>query len=180
MRHEDARRQRVLTIIVITLSVAIPVVVGLLLFSVKPENLAARFDIHLLPKFHATLNSITALILVAAFIAIRKGKVVLHKTLMLSALLCSVLFLASYVTYHSMAEATSFGGAGFVRYVYYFVLISHILLAVVIVPLVGFTLVRALTGRFDKHKRLARWTLPIWLYVAVTGVIVYLMISPYY
>jgi putative membrane protein len=160
--------------------VAIPLVVAVLLFTAKPTDISTRFDVHLLPGFHATLNGITAFILVTAYIAIRKKRIVLHKTLMLTALLCSVLFLVSYVTYHTLAASTTFGGTGGVRYLYYILLLTHIVLAAIVVPLVGFTLVRALTGRFRQHKRLARWTLPVWLYVAITGVIVYLMISPYY
>lgn len=180
MEYADASRQRFLTITVIALSVIIPVVVGMLLFTTKPEQLTAHFDVHVLPRFHALLNSITAVILVTAYIAIRRKRIVLHKTLMLTALFCSVLFLVSYVTYHSLTDSTPYGGSGFIRYMYYFILITHIVLAVVIVPLVGFTLLRALTGRFRQHKRLARWTLPVWLYVAVTGVIVYFMIAPFY
>lgn len=180
MDYSDSRKLRVFTIGVIVLSVLIPAAVGVLLMTAKPEKITTSFDVRVLPKFHAILNSLTAVILVCAFIAIRNKKIVLHKSLMLTALMCSVLFLVSYVTYHALAESVSYGSEGFDRYIYYFILVTHIILAVVIVPLVGFTLLRALTGRFQKHKRLARWTLPVWLYVAITGVIVYLMISPYY
>lgn len=179
MDYGDSRKLRLLTVIVIALSLLIPAVVAVLLLSAK-TTITTSFDVHLLPRFHAILNSLTAVILMSAYIAIRRKKILVHKTLMLTALFCSVLFLVSYVTYHSLAESTSYGSDGFDRYIYYFILITHIVLAAVIVPLVGFTLLRALTGRFQKHKKLARWTLPVWLYVAVTGVIVYLMIRRYY
>jgi putative membrane protein len=180
MDYADSRKLRVFTIAVIGLSVLIPVLVAVLLMTGKTERIAGELDLHMLPKFHAVLNSVTAAILVSAYLAIRRKNIVLHKSLMLTALLCSVLFLMSYVTYHALAESTPYGGGGFGRYAYYFILITHILLAIVIVPLVGFTLLRALTKRFVLHRKLARWTLPVWLYVAITGVIVYLMIRPYY
>lgn len=174
-----AARVKLLTRIIIVVSIAIPAVVGLLLVVAAPE-VAAGIDLKLLPRFHAILNSITALLLITSYVMIRQGKVVAHKTINLFALLCSVLFLVSYLVYHSLSESTSFGGEGTIRYLYYFVLISHIILAVVIVPMVLFTFLHALTGRFERHRKLARWTLPLWLYVAITGVVVYLMISPYY
>ena len=99
---------------------------------------------------------------------------------MTTAIGLSVVFLIMYVAYHMTADSTKFGGEGFVRYVYFFLLISHILLSIAVIPLVLITYVRALAERFDRHKKIARITFPIWLYVAVTGVIVYLMISPYY
>ena len=104
----------------------------------------------------------------------------LHKKLMLSAVGVSVLFLLSYVTYHATSESTVFGGEGAIRVVYLFILLTHIVLAIAIVPLVLVTLSRALSQKFDKHKKIARWTLPLWLYVTITGVIVYFMIAPYY
>lgn len=103
-----------------------------------------------------------------------------HKTVMLSAFILSCLFLVSYVTYHSQASSTHFGGQGMIRMVYFVILITHIILAAGIVPLALFTITRSWRGEFNKHKKIARWTLPIWLYVTITGVVVYLMISPYY
>jgi putative membrane protein len=118
--------------------------------------------------------------LITAFIAIRKRNIKLHRNLMLTALGLSLLFLLSYVTYHSLTESTPYGGEGALRTLYFVILISHILLAIAIVPLVLITFVQALAERFDKHKKIARITLPIWLYVTITGVIVYWMIEPYY
>lgn len=174
-----AAKQKVLTKIIVAVSIAIPVVVAILLFTAAPE-VETSIDLKLLPKFHAILNSLTAICLILGFVFIKQRNIVAHKTVNLFALLFSVLFLVSYVVYHSLAESTSFGGEGVIRYVYYFILITHIILAAVIVPLVLFTFLRALTSQFEKHKKIARWTLPLWLYVAITGVVVYLMISPYY
>jgi putative membrane protein len=129
---------------------------------------------------YAAINGLTALLLVTAVIAIRNGKQRLHERLMKTCIGLSALFLVLYLIYHITSESTSFGGAGPVRYVYFFILITHILLSVGVIPLVLFTFVRALSGDFKRHRSLARVTFPVWLYVAVTGVIVYLMISPYY
>lgn len=172
-------KQSVLTRIIVIVSVLIPIVVALLMFTAAPE-VETAIDLHLLPRFHAILNSLTAICLVLSFVFIKQRKIAAHKTVNVFALLFSVLFLVSYVVYHSLAPSTSYGGEGWIRYVYYFILITHIILAALIVPLVLFTFLRAFTQQFDKHKKIARWTLPLWLYVAVTGVIVYIMISPYY
>lgn len=165
---------------IIVLSVAIPVVVAIL-FGVKLKDFG--YDVKplsFLPPIYATINGITAVLLVSAVWAIKNGKRQLHENLMKTAIGCSVAFLAMYVAYHMTAESTSYGGGGFMRYVYFFILITHILLSIIIIPFVLITYVRALAERFDKHRKLARITYPLWLYVAVTGVIVYLMISPYY
>ncbi len=162
------------------LSVAIPLVVALL-FKVKLKDFG--FDVKplsFLPPIYATINGITAVVLVWAVISIKNGKRKLHENLMKTAIALSVAFLGMYVAYHMTAEATKYGGEGIMKLVYFLILISHIVLSIVVIPLVLVTYVRALSQRFDKHKKLAKITFPIWLYVAVTGVIVYLMISPYY
>ncbi|MCZ6625179.1 MAG: DUF420 domain-containing protein [Deltaproteobacteria bacterium] len=129
-----------------------------------------------LPTVNAALNSASALLLVAGYLFIRNKKVLAHKLCMLSAFTTSTLFLISYLSYHYQVGSVPFKGQGWIRTVYFTVLISHTILAVTIVPLVLVTLTRALKGSFDRHKRIARWTLPIWLYVSVTGVIVYWML----
>ena len=111
---------------------------------------------------------------------IKKGNRKTHERLMKLAILLSISFLLMYIAYHATSDSTKFGGEGMIRYVYYFILISHILLSIIVIPFVLVTYVRALSKRFDKHKKIARITFPIWLYVAVTGVVVYFMISPYY
>ena len=165
---------------IIMVSIVIPVAVALL-FSVRLKDFGINVaPLSFLPPIYATINGITAILLLLAVNAIKKGKRLLHERLMTAAIACSVVFLVMYVAYHMTAEATKFGGEGAIRYVYFFLLISHIILSISIIPLVLFTYVRALSEQFDKHKKLAKITFPLWLYVAVTGVIVYLMIAPYY
>jgi len=165
---------------IVVLSVAIPLVVALL-FGVNLRKLGYDVEpLSFLPPIYATINGVTAVVLVAAVMAIKNGKRSLHENLMKVAIACSVAFLAMYMAYHMTSDSTKFGGEGAIKYIYYFILITHILLSVIIIPFVLVTYVRALAERFDKHKKLAKITFPMWLYVAVTGVIVYLMISPYY
>ncbi|AIG30857.1 DUF420 domain-containing protein [Flavobacterium psychrophilum] len=162
------------------LSIVIPVVVAIL-FKIKLRDLG--FDVKplsFLPPIYATINAITAIVLVWAVIAIKNEKQKLHENLMKTAIGLSVAFLAMYVAYHMTSEATKYGGAGILKVAYFFILITHITLSIITIPLVLVTYVRALAEKFDKHKKIAKITFPIWLYVAVTGVIVYLMISPYY
>ena len=165
---------------IIIVSILIPVAVALL-FSLRLKDFGINVaPLSFLPPIYATINGITAILLLLAVNAIKKGKRLLHERLMTAAIACSVVFLVMYVAYHMTAEATKFGGEGPIRYLYFFLLISHIILSISIIPLVLFTYVRALSEQFDKHKKLAKITFPLWLYVAVTGVIVYLMIAPYY
>lgn len=165
---------------IVVLSVAIPLVVALL-FGVNLRKMGFAVEpLSFLPPIYATINGFTAILLLAAVVAIKNGKRQLHENLMKTAIACSILFLGMYVAYHMTSDSTKFGGEGMIKYVYYFILITHILLSVIIIPLVLITYVRALSQRFDRHKKIAKITFPIWLYVAVTGVIVYLMISPYY
>lgn len=165
---------------IIVVSILIPVIVAIL-FSVKLKDFG--FDVEplkFLPPIYATINAITALILIFAVMAIKRGNRVLHQRLMTTAIGCSVLFLIMYVAYHMTSDSTSFGGTGSIRYLYFFILITHILLSIAIIPMVLITYVRALAEKFDSHRKIARITFPIWLYVATSGVVVYLMISPYY
>lgn len=165
---------------IIILSVTIPLVVALL-FGVKLKDFGYNVEpLSFLPPIYATINGITAVLLISAVWAIKNGKRQLHENLMKIAIGCSVAFLGMYVAYHMTADSTKFGGEGIVKYLYYFILLTHIILSVIIIPFVLITYVRALAERFDKHRKLARITYPLWLYVAVTGVIVYIMISPYY
>ena len=129
-----------------------------------------------LPALNASLNGTSGVLLILGYVFIRKKKVNLHKSCMLGAFSTSILFLISYLTYHYFTGSKAFLGEGWIRVFYFAILISHIVLAVVIVPLAIMTLVRAWKGNFERHQRIARWTLPLWLYVSVTGVIVYLML----
>lgn len=162
--------------LIVILSVAIPIVVAIL-FGVKIPNVE---PLSFLPPIYATINGLTAIILVFALIAIKNKNIVLHENLMTTAIWCSVVFLVMYVAYHMTSDSTKFGGEGIVKYIYYFILITHILLSIIVIPFVLITYVRAITNNIEKHKKIAKITFPLWFYVAVSGVIVYIMISPYY
>lgn len=162
--------------LIVVLSIVIPIAVAIL-FGVRIPNVE---PLSFLPPIYATINGLTAVILIIAFFAIKNKNVVLHENLMTTAIWCSALFLVMYVAYHMTSDSTKFGGEGTIKYVYYFILLTHILLSIVVIPFVLITYVRAITNNIEKHKKIARITFPLWLYVAVTGVIVYVMISPYY
>jgi putative membrane protein len=165
---------------IVILSIAIPLVVALL-FNVKLYDLGFKVEpLKFLPPIYATINGVTAVLLVTAVWAIKNKKRKLHENLMKTAIACSVAFLAMYVAYHMTTPSTPFRGEGSIRSIYFFILITHILLSIIVIPLVLISYVRALAEKFDKHKQITKYTFPIWLYVAVTGVIVYFMISPYY
>ena len=138
------------------------------------------FDVHLFARINAIINSVVSVLLVAGLVAIKRGKYQGHKQIMFTAMVLSALFLVSYIGHHLLAGDTKFGGEGWIRPVYYFILITHIFLAAIILPFILFTAYRALVAEWPAHKKLARITWPIWFYVALTGVLVYLLISPYY
>jgi putative membrane protein len=179
---------------IILVSILIPVAVAVL-FTVKLKDFGIEVEpLSFLPPIYASINGLTALLLVMGVIAIKNGNQKVHERFMTSAIACSVVFLVMYVAYHMTADSTVYGdidgnkildatekaNAGLGRDIYLFILLTHIALSIIIIPLVLITYVRALAARFDKHKKIAKITFPLWLYVAVTGVVVYLMISPYY
>ena len=177
---EDSLLEKKYSKWIVVISILIPVVVAVL-FSVKLKDLGYKVaPLPFLPPIYATINGITAVVLVAGVLAIKNGNRILHKRLMTSAIALSLAFLVMYVAYHMTTDSTKFGGEGAVKIVYFLILISHIILSIAVIPLVLITYVRALAERFDRHKKIALITFPVWLYVAVTGVIVYLMIAPYY
>jgi putative membrane protein len=169
------------TLLIITVSV---VVFGAVTFltNFKPlEGVNFGFNVHILALFNAVINGTVSILLVWALAAVRNKNYELHKKLMLTAIVLSVLFLVSYIGHHLMAPETKYGGAhNALFFVYLFILITHIVLATIILPFILFTAYRSLTGEYEKHKKLAKYTWPLWLYVSVTGVLVYLLISPYY
>lgn len=180
--------------IIISISIAVPLLVTLLFF-ISPPDFKHQINLSFFPKFHAVLNSLVSICIISGFYFIRKKNVKVHRNLMLTAFLLSTIFLVSYITYHSLSEgSTKYGDlnldgdldtleivkAGMMRYVYYFILLTHIILAALILPLILFTFSKAITGKINQHRKLAKWTFPLWLYVSVTGVLVYIMISPYY
>lgn len=191
---EDHSLEKKYNKLIIAVSIIIPLAVGIL-FVIKLKDFGINVEpLSFLPPIYATTNGLTAIALVLGVIAIKNGKQKLHERLMTLAIALSLAFLVMYVAYHMTADSTKFGDlnhdgivdaiekakVGALRYLYVFILLTHIVLSVVIIPFVLVTYVRALAQRFDKHRKIARITFPLWLYVAVTGVIVYLMISPYY
>ncbi len=158
------------------ISIAIPIVVALL-FGYKIPNAK---PLSFLPPIYASINGLTAVLLIFAVLAIKNGKKGLHQKLMTSCIALSALFLIMYVAYHMTSESTRYGGEGVVQYFYYFILITHIVLSIAVIPLVLRTYAKAFLNDFVAHRKWAKYTFPIWLYVAITGVVVYLMISPYY
>lgn len=165
---------------VLILSVSVIVFAAVVILSRVKLELDLGFDIHLFALVNAVINSIVAVLLVAGLITARKKDHVSHKQIMLTAIMLSVLFLVSYICHHLLAGETKFGGEGIAKTIYYIILFTHIPLAAIVLPFILFTAYRALIGEYDKHKKLVRITWPLWFYVAVTGVLVYLMISPYY
>ena len=176
MSNQKSNTSNKYTIWIWILSIVIPLVVAVL-FTIRIPGVERM---GFLPPIYATINAVTALLLVIAVFQIKKGNRVLHERLMKTAIVLSALFLILYVMYHMTSDSTPFGGEGYIKYVYYFILLTHIVLSIVVIPIVLITYVRAISGNFPAHKRIARITFPLWLYVAVTGVIVYILISPYY
>lgn len=172
----EIARERKFNRLITAISIVVPLVVAVL-FRVKIPNVE---PLSFLPPIYASINGLTALLLLVAVWAIKNGKRQLHQNLMTTCIGLSLLFLVMYVAYHMTSDSTAFGGEGAVKYIYYFILITHIILSIVIIPLVLKTYARAYLKKFEAHRKLARITFPIWLYVAVTGVVVYMMISPYY
>tara|TARA_B100000902_G_scaffold155401_1_gene151838 strand:- start:21758 stop:22291 length:534 start_codon:yes stop_codon:yes gene_type:complete len=167
--------------IIITLSIIVPIFVALLMLF--PDTLSIQtgnIDFSSLPFFHAVLNGSTAILIFIGFIFIKNNNSKMHRVSMLSAFILSSVFLLSYVVSKITNDPVPFGGEGNIRYVYFFILISHILLSIPVLPLALLSIYRGMTGEIDKHKRIVKWTFPIWMYVAVTGVLVYVMMSPYY
>ena len=160
------------------LSVVVPLAVAALLLIDQPLT-EALGDVSFLPMLNAIINSTVSVLLVLGLIFIRRKNIPLHRFVMVAAFVLSSLFLVSYIIYHSQAQSIPYGGEGFLRGLYLFILLTHIVLSVAIVPLALFSIYRGITGQFEKHKKITRWAWPIWLYVSVTGVIVYLMAHVY-
>jgi putative membrane protein len=178
-KMEQNRNGKNYTPVIVILSILINLIVATLFFMPKVQA-DTGFDLTVLPLLNAVLNSFTFVFLIAALTMIKKKNIKLHRRFILAAFTTTAIFLISYLTYHGLAESTHYGGDGMLKYIYFFILLTHILLAIVIVPLALITLVRGLNMQVEKHRKIARWAMPIWLYVSLTGVLVYLLISPYY
>ena len=175
------KRDSIFVPIIISLSVIIPIAVAFLMLFPNVFHIASEnYDFSSLPFFHAVLNGSTAILIFTGFVLIKNKKTELHKATMLSAFSLSSIFLVSYVISKITNEPVPFGGEGMIRDIYFFILISHILLSIPVLPLALFSIYRAMTGEIEKHKSIVKWTFPIWMYVAITGVLVYLLLSPYY
>ncbi|MED4352321.1 DUF420 domain-containing protein [Schinkia azotoformans] len=177
--NDHSVKERNFTPIIVLLTIVINALVAFLYFMPKYDTLS-DVDLTILPFLNAVFNSFTFVFLVASLVSIKQKNIKLHKRFILAAFTTTALFLVSYVTYHGMAESTAFGGEGIIRYVYYFILLTHIVLSAAIVPLALVTVARGFNMKVEKHRKIARWTMPIWLYVSLTGVLVYIMIAPYY
>lgn len=173
------RTSKIFKNIIIAVSILIPVVVVILYFFI-PNKSDYNVDVRFLPKVNATINFVVSILLVLALVFIKRKEIILHKTMMLSAFILSAVFLVFYVVYHFFSESTVYGGVGVLRSIYYFILLTHIVLAAVVLPFILFSFYYALTNQTEKHRRIAKITWPIWFYVSVTGVLVYWFISPYY
>ena len=176
MTEGNLKRAKQLNRIAYVISAVVLLVVGLM----RRIKIDTDIDFGFLPPFHASLNAITAIILVYALLKVKNRQIEAHKKAMTTAMLTSALFLLSYVVYHITTEETRFGGEGAIRYVYFFLLITHIVLAAISLPFILFTFIRGFTGQVTRHKKMAKWVYPLWLYVAVTGPLCYLMLRPYY
>jgi putative membrane protein len=173
------QKQRNYTPLIVTLTIAINTLVAILYFMPEYKGLG-DVNLKFLPFLNAVLNSFTFVFLIAALVSIKQKNIQRHRRYIFAAFISTTLFLISYVTYHALAPTTYYGGHGILRPIYFFILITHIVLAAVIVPLALITVTRGLNMQVEKHRKIARWTMPLWLYVSFTGVVVYLMISPYY
>ena len=178
MKPTIAKNDQLANTLIITVSIVVFVVVAAL-----PKlhlSVSLPFNPHAFALLNAVINSTVSILLIAAFIFVKQKNYEAHKKTMLGAIVLSSLFLVSYIAHHLFAGETKFGGEGTLRIFYLFILITHIVLAAIILPLILFTAYRSLTGEFARHKKWARYTFPLWLYVSITGVLVYLLISPYY
>ncbi len=177
---QNRKNDKVVIPIIIVLSVLVPVAVALLIVFPDFFKLEMGIDRATLPAFHAILNGLTAVLLIAGLYFIMNKNIAAHRVVMMAAFGLSAVFLVSYVISKLNADPIPYGGEGSLRYVYFFILISHILLSVPVLPLAMFSIYRGWTQEYEKHRKVVRYTFPIWLYVAVTGVLVYLFMQPYY
>lgn len=172
-------RDRVMVPTIIGISILVPVLVLILMYLPERYDFMG-LELGSFPFFHAVLNFSTAILLIAGYFAMKTGAIKLHRNFMITAFFLSAVFLVSYVISKISNDPVPYGGEGVLRWLYFFILITHILLSAIIVPLVLFTMYRGLTGEVEKHRKIARYTFPIWLYVAFTGVLVYIFMAPYY
>lgn len=175
----DLKKDKVAIPVIVILSILVPLIV-LVLMNLPQRYNFLSIELGTFPLFHAILNGLTAILLMMGYFYIRSGNIKMHRNVMIAAFVLSSIFLISYVISKISNDPVPYEGEGYLRPIYFFILITHITLSAIIVPLVLFTLYHGLTKQYEKHVKIARWTFPIWLYVAVTGVLVYLFMMPYY
>lgn len=174
IQKKDSRAKWLISIASITVFTAVA------LLSRFKIQVNLGFNVHIFATINAYINATVSILLITALLAVKQKKYVLHKNIMFIAIILSSIFLISYICHHLLAAETKFGGQGSIKYIYYCILSTHIILAAIILPFILFTAYRALTGEWIKHKKIAKYTWPLWLYVSITGVLVYVLISPYY
>lgn len=174
----EEQQYKKLRLIVNIISAVLPLAVAAL-FGVR-LNIDLPFDVHILPLINAILNATTAVLLIAALVAVKQGNIKLHSRMIYAAMGVSLAFLLVYVFYHVVTESTKFGGQGTARTIYFILLISHIILAAIQAPFVLYAFLYGYSGKIEKHKKIVKFSYPIWIYVSITGVICYLMLAPYY
>ena len=172
----DIQLEKKLNLLAYVVSVVVLLLVGLM----RRVKIDVGIDFHFLPPIHASLNALTAVILLVALYFIKNKQIENHRKAIYAAMVCSALFLISYVLYHFTTPETRFGGEGTIRTLYFILLITHVVLAAVTLPFILLTFNRAYTWQIERHRKMARWVFPLWLYVAITGPICYLMLKPYY
>lgn len=177
--NELTNKEKKYTKAIWILSIGINLLIGLAYFT-PTITLSDTYDFSYIPKLNATLNGMTFLSLVGALISIKNKKIILHRSFIFASLTFTGIFLGSYLLYHFTTSSTAFGGTGLIKVLYLTILITHIFLAILIVPLALIAIARGLNMKVDKHKKITKWVMPIWLYVSFTGVIIYIMIFPYY
>lgn len=181
MRIETKNTNRNYTPLIWSISIlAVIIILTINYMPISQRSTIFGVDINILPLVNAIFNGTSLTLLLFALVMIKQGNVKAHRNFILAAFTVTFLFLITYLTYHTLAGSTTYGGDGFLKYTYFFVLISHIFTAPILLPLSLFTVARGLTMQKEKHRKIAHWTMPIWIYVNVTGVLVYLLISPYY
>lgn len=181
MKQQTINKNKSYTGLIWSISaLAVIVILSINYLPISTTDTIFGMDIHVLPLINAILNGTSLILLICALIMIKQGNIRAHRNFVLSAFAVTFLFLITYLTYHTLAASTSYGGDGLLKYIYVIVLLTHIFTAPILLPLSLFTLARGLTMQKEKHRKIARWTMPVWLYVNVTGVLVYILISPYY
>lgn len=178
--QNESPNNRNYTAFVVTLSVVVNGIILLLFFGPFGHKGTVNFDLTIMPRMNAIFNSFTFVFLLSALYFIKRKNIKMHRRFIMAAFTTTLLFCVSYLSHQYLAQPAHYGGGGFLRYFYFFILITHSFLAAIIVPLALFSVIWGWTGQISKHRKIVRWSMPIWLYVSSTGVLVFLLMAPYY